>query len=69
MICLGVSPNEIYFDILTKTELLQKNLVSMEKGANASYKWTRAKKDLCDIKKFIDMINEFKDEFEENKKI
>ena len=41
----------------------------MEKGANASYKWTRAKKDLCDIKKFIDMINEFKDEFEENKKI
>ena len=67
-ICLGVSPNEIFFDVLTKTELLQKPLVSMEKGANASYKWTRPKSDLWDITKFKDMILEFTEEFEEDKK-
>lgn len=65
-ICLGVSPNEIKFDVLTKAELLKKPLVSMEKNANASFKWTRAKKDLIDITKFKEMIEEFTEEYEES---
>ena len=67
VICLGVSPNELYFTVLTKMELLDKNLVSMEKGANASYKWTAAKKDLIPISIFKEMIEEFTKEFEEGK--
>ena len=66
-ICLGISPNEIKFDVLTKNELLKQKLVSMEKGANASYKWTRPKRDLYDITKFKEMILEFTQEFEEEK--
>ncbi len=68
VICLGIAPTEIFFDVLTKTELLEKPLVSMEKGANASYKWTRAKNDLVNITKFKEMLLEFTKEFEENKK-
>lgn len=67
VICLGVSPNHLYFDVLTKTELLQQPLVSMEKGANASYKWTRCIGDLHSIEDFKEMIEEFTIEFQEEK--
>lgn len=66
-ICLGVSPNDLYFDVLTKKELLEKPLVSMEKGANASFKWTRSKNELYHISKFKELISEFTREFIEDK--
>ncbi len=66
-ICLGVSPNDLFFCVLTKSELLQKPLVSMEKGANASYKWTLPRSELWPIKKFKQMMEEFTNEFNENK--
>ena len=66
VICLGVSPNELYFDVLTKIELLQQPLVSMEKGANASYKWTRPIKDLHSIDDFKEMLEEFTEDFKED---
>ena len=45
IICLGVSPNDLYFNIWSKSDILTGkagNLVSMEKGANASYKLTKS---------------------------
>ncbi len=67
VICLGVAPNELYFYVLTKNELLQQNLVTMEKGANASYKWTLQKTKLFPINKFKEMLEEFTTEFNEEK--
>lgn len=67
VICLGVSPNNLYFCVLTKKELLEQKLVSMEKGANASYKWTQPKENLLPIEKFKEMIDEFTTEFNEEK--
>lgn len=67
VICLGVSPNDLFFYVLTKNELLQQNLVTMEKGANASYKWTLPKSKLFPIDKFKEMIKEFTIEFNEEK--
>lgn len=44
LLCLGVSPNELYFGAWSKAQVTTGgagNLVSMEKGANASYKLTK----------------------------
>lgn len=68
-ICLGVSPDELYVDIISKSELMEKPLVSMEKGANASYKWTRAKNELHKITLFKALIESFTSEFLEIKKL
>ena len=48
-LCLGVTPNELYFGVWSKADVVTGkagNLVSMEKGANASYKLTKKPKDL-----------------------
>ena len=68
-ICLGVSPNELYVDVISKSELMEKPLVSMERGANASYKWTRTKEELHKITSFKDLIDNFTAEFAEIKKL
>ena len=40
------------FNIYTRAELLNMTLVSMQKGANASYKLTRKKSELRDLSEF-----------------
>ena len=40
------------FNIYTRAELLNLTLVSMQKGANASYKLTRKKSQLLDLAEF-----------------
>ena len=67
IICLGVSPDDLYFNIWSKSDILTGkagNLVSMEKGANASYKLTKSKKSLFNINEFenilLSFINNFK---------
>ncbi|NOU24566.1 MAG: hypothetical protein HOO90_03420 [Methylotenera sp.] len=62
VLCLGVSPNSLHFGVWSKADVVTGkagNLVSMEKGANASYKLTKAPKDLIDIKDFKKRIEEF----------
>lgn len=62
LICLGVSPNEIFFDIWSKSEVVTGkagNLVSMEKGANASYKLTKKPRALKSILEFNTILNSF----------
>lgn len=62
LICLGISPNNVSFGIWSKGEVTTGkagNLVSMERGANASYKLTKAPADLFDISVFPEKINEF----------
>ena len=54
LICIGVSPSEIFFGTWTKADVttgLAGKLVSMEAGANASFKLTKAKKDLFSLDK------------------
>lgn len=61
-LCLGVSPNDLYFNVWSKSDIATGkagNLVSMEKGANASYKLTKAKNDLLSIDLFESTIREF----------
>lgn len=69
VMCLGVSPGELYVDVISKSELMEKPLVSMEKGANASYKWTRSSKELHKITSFKVLIENFTLEFLEIKKL
>lgn len=65
--CLGVSPDELYFYVISKDNLLRQHLVSMERGANASYKWTRSKNDLWTISSFEEILKEFSKELQEQK--
>lgn len=69
VICLGVSPDELYIDAVTKKYLLEKHLVSMEKNANASYKWTRSPQELRKITSFKALIEQFTANFFEIEKI
>lgn len=62
-ICLGVSPDELYFGVITKKYLEKKHLVSMEKGANASFKWTRSPNELHKITSFKSVIEKFTTNF------
>lgn len=66
VLCLGVSPNEIHFNLWTKADVVTGKagkLVSMEKSANASYKLTKSKKDLLEIEEFKDIIIDFTTNF------
>ena len=49
---LGISPDQALFNIYPRSELLNLTLVSMQKGANASYKLTRKKSELLDLSEF-----------------
>jgi hypothetical protein len=65
-LCLGVSPNALYFGLWSKADLATGkagNLVSMEKGANASYKLTKSPKDLNNIENFKEVIEAFTKDF------
>lgn len=62
VLCIGIAPADILFDVWSKAEIttgLAGNLVSMEKGANASYKLTKRKTDLHPIDEFQDGLLAF----------
>lgn len=62
VLCLGVTPNELYFGIWSKADVVTGeagNLVSMEKGANASYKLTKKPGNLFPITDFGQKIKKF----------
>lgn len=66
LICLGVSPSNLYFGIWSKADVATGkagSLVTMEKGANASYKLTKAPNQLFDISEFKVRIKKFSDFF------
>ena len=63
LLCLGISPDKIYFNLWSKAEVTTGkagNLVSMEMGANASYKLTKAPAQLFPIAQFKDKFDTFK---------
>lgn len=62
VLCLGVSPNELHFGIWSKADITTGkagNLVTMEKGANASFKLTKRPSQLHTIDQFEDEIRTF----------
>lgn len=62
VLCLGVSPNDLYFGVWSKADIATGKagkLVSMEKGANASYKLTKKPVGLMSITEFETVINNF----------
>lgn len=71
LLCLGVSPANLYFGIWPKAEVATGEagrLVSMEKMANASYKLTKAPSQLHDISKFKEEITKFATKFNRARK-
>lgn len=66
VLCLGISPNELLFNIYSKADVVTGkagNLVSMEKGANASYKLTKTKSSLFHIDSFAERLEQFVKKF------
>lgn len=66
VLCLGISPNELLFNIYSKADVVTGkagNLVSMEKGANASYKLTKTKSSLFHIDSFGERLAQFVEKF------
>lgn len=66
VLCLGVTPNDLYFGVWSKADIATNKagpLVSMEKGANASYKLTKKPSTLSLITEFEQVINEFTNNF------
>ncbi len=62
VLCLGVTPNALYFGVWSKADVVTGkagNLVSMEKGGNASYKMTKRPRDLSPIIEFEQKIKDF----------
>jgi hypothetical protein len=66
VLCLGVAPNILFFNMWSKADIATGNagrLVSMEKGANASYKLTKRADDLYNIEEFDSCMSEFLENF------
>jgi hypothetical protein len=66
VLCLGVSPANLYFGVWSKADVVTGKagkLVTMEKGANASFKLTKAPNQLYDIANFQSEITKFSLEF------
>jgi hypothetical protein len=62
LMCLGISPERIFFKMWTKAQVTTGRagrLVSMESGANASYKLTKSPNDLIIIDDFHNQLNQF----------
>lgn len=62
VICIGVSPELIFFNIWSKADIVTGKagtLVSMEKGANASYKLTKRPAHLKPIACFAEHLVDF----------
>ena len=62
LLCLGVSPSNLFFGIWSKANVATGKagtLVTMEKGANASYKLTKSPKELYTINEFKEKIERF----------
>ena len=59
LLCIGISPMEVWFHAWTKADVTTGkagNLVTMEKGANASYKLTKKPSELMAISEFESRI-------------
>jgi len=59
VLCLGVSPDSILFEIYTKSDIIigkAGNLVSMGRGQNSSFKLTKPKNTLRPISEFKDKL-------------
>jgi len=66
LLCLGVSPANLYFGVWSKADVTTGKagkLVTMEKGANASFKLTKAPSQLHEIAHFQSKIERFSIEF------
>lgn len=66
VLCLGVAPENLFFGIWSKAEVATGkagNLVTMEKGANASYKLTKTPDQLHEISDFKSEIKKFARKF------
>lgn len=66
VLCLGVTPNNLYFGLWSKADVATGKagtLVSMEKGANASYKLTKRPRQLTTIDQFRQSIKDFTNAF------
>lgn len=62
VLCLGVSPDDLYFFIASKADIATGKagkLVTMEKGANASYKLTKKPNAMYPINMFGEVVFEF----------
>ena len=62
VLCLGVTPNELYFRMWSKAEITTQKagkLASMEKQANASFKLTKKPRVLFPITEFSQKLTEF----------
>jgi len=66
LLCLGVSPENLYFGVWSKADITTGKagkLVTMEKGANASFKLTKSPSQLYKIDQFEYQIKKFSSEF------
>lgn len=66
LICLGVSPENLYFNVWSKADVATSkagHLVSMEKQGNASYKLTKTIQSLYEISDFEIVIRGFCEKF------
>lgn len=66
VLCLGVTPNDLYFGLWSKADIVTGkagSLVTMEKGANASYKLTKKPSKLIPIIDFERKIKKFTGNF------
>jgi len=66
VLCLGVTPDKLFFGVWSKADVTTGKagkLVTMEKGANASYKLTKQVDGLLPISKFQNVITRFTKEF------
>jgi hypothetical protein len=71
VLCLGVAPDELYFNAWSKQDVvmgLAGVLVSMEKSANASYKLSKKKNNLHNIVYFEEVILALIKRIQEEKK-
>ncbi|MEO8528262.1 MAG: hypothetical protein ABI435_04225 [Pseudolysinimonas sp.] len=62
VLCLGIAPATLYFGMWTKADIATGkagSIVSMEKGANASYKLTKRSANLSPISEFRDTFTDF----------
>lgn len=66
LLCLGIGPSNIYFDVWSKAEVTTGKagaLVSMEKSGSASYKLTKRVADLKPINEFEGTLLNFIENF------
>ena len=66
LLCMGIAPDDVFFGVWTKADVVTGKagtLVTMDKGSSATFKLTKKREEMLDIKTFEKTLRDFSERY------